>query len=479
VTARILRLNQIRTVFRQISEKPRQTSQFPAINTRLPRPFALSIALVLGLVLSGCAYAIVSGNTVNQTRANQVESGLERLRGLDFTSNVPIVVETRDQAEQILTREITRDHTDRELRIGGESGAMVGLYPPGMDLKAQTLKLLRDQIAGFYDAHGKRMVLVNSDTDLGFWNGAAEFVARRDIVGEMLLAHELTHALQDQHFHIEKMLDRVDDNDDRMLALKAVAEGDATLAGFGYVAGNLDAHTVDLVVSDLANLPQTFAAQSPNVPVGLSGPMLFQYSEGTRFVAEAYKRGGWAAVNALYRNPPQSSQQIMQPELYFDRPSPPAKIEINGYQNVLRGWTKADDDTYGEFLLQLILQRGIGKIPAASALVRQWHGDHMVVLSQGQKLTILWMIAFRNARSAEEFSEAYGDVLNNLRGEHDPHRIECRAGNVLIVIGEGAQQFAQLAPAIWQASIIQPAAPAPNNLPLHAADAAPGSAASS
>ncbi|MGH7917801.1 MAG: hypothetical protein ACREQE_10050, partial [Candidatus Binataceae bacterium] len=295
---------------------------------------------MFALVLSGCAYAIIHGDTVNQTRADQVASGLAHLRGLDFTTKVPIVVTTRDQAERILAAEITRDHSDRELQIGGESGTMVGLYPPGMKLKQETLKLLRNQIAGFYDAHDKRMVLVESGADLGFWNGAAELVTHRDVVGEMLLAHELTHALQDQHFHIEKMLDRVDNNDDHMLALKAVAEGDATLAGFGYAAGNLDPRTIDLVVSNLANLPQAFAAQSPNVPVGLSAPMLFQYSAGTRFVAEAYKRGGWAAVNALYHNPPQSSQQIMQPELYFDRPSPPAKIDLTGYQDVLRGWTK-------------------------------------------------------------------------------------------------------------------------------------------
>ncbi|MGH8011570.1 MAG: hypothetical protein ACREQ4_03585 [Candidatus Binataceae bacterium] len=432
--------------------------------------FGPYLGLAFALVLSGCAYAIVRGTTVNQTRADQVASGLERLRGLDFTSKVPIVVKTRDQAERILTAEIARDHSDRELQIGGESGAMVGLYPPGMDLKAQTLQLLRNQIAGFYDAHDKRMVLVQSSTDLGFWNGATEFVTHRDVVGQMLLAHELTHALQDQHFHIEKMLDHVDNNDDRTLALKAVAEGDATLAGFGYVAGNLDPSTIDLIVSNLANLPQAFAAQSPEVPVGLSAPMLFQYSAGTRFVAEAYRRGGWAAVNALYHNPPRSSQQIMQPELYFDRPSPPAKIDLSGYQDVLHGWTKADDDCYGEFLIKVILQRGMGKIPAVTGLVRNWDGDRMLVFSRGQKLTILWLIAFRDQRSAEEFSEAYGDVLNNLRGVHEPHRIDCHAAAVLVVIGDGAEQFATLAPAIWQASTITPMAPSKNKLPLHAAD---------
>ena len=73
-------------------------------------------------------------------------------------------------------------------------------------------------------------------------------MAQRDITGEMILAHELTHALQDQHFHLEHMMDAVKDNDDRDLALKALAEGDATLSGFGYVNGKLDNATINTIL---------------------------------------------------------------------------------------------------------------------------------------------------------------------------------------------------------------------------------------
>jgi len=406
------------------------------------------------IVLCGCAYALVHGGAVDSAKADQVKTGIQKLRQLNFKAPVPLVVKTRDEAERIMIGEIARDHSDEDLRIGGLTGAMTGLFPPGIDLKAETLKLLRSQIAGFYEPREKQMVLVEDKGALGFWNGAAQFVSRRDPAGEMLLAHELTHALQDQAFGIDAMLKRVKDNDDRSLALKSVAEGDATLAGFAYIAGGLTNTSVDTVVSKLANLPEAFNAEATDVPEGLSTPLLFQYSAGTRFVAEAWHRGGWAKVNALYANPPASTQQIMQPEFYFDHTSPPASINIAGYEDVLKGWKQVDDDTYGELLLGVILKRNLpARTPALSTL-SNWAGDRILVLEKGKALTLLWIIAFRNTASAAQFAAAYGGVLDHLRGENNPHRVEARSTTVLIVIGQGPGNLAQLASSLWRSSTV-------------------------
>jgi hypothetical protein len=405
-------------------------------------------------VLWGCAYALVDGTKINQREAAQVEQGIQKFRALDFTAPVPLVVKTRDEAEQIMIEEIERDHTDAQLRIGGRSGAMTGLYPPGMDLKAETLKLLRDQIAGFYDPERKQMVLVagvGGDTLTG---AATRFATHRDVLGEMLLAHELTHALQDQHFHIDSMLQRVKDSDDETLALKSVAEGDATIAGFGYAAGRLNDSTLDLMVSHLKDLPQTFAATSHGVPVGISTPLLFQYSDGVHFVAEAWKRGGWAAVDALYRHPPLSSQQIMQPALYFEHPSPPAHIGLAGYEPYLPAWNCVDDDTYGELLLKVILQRNLPADSAAANALARWAGDRMFTLQKGDALALLWIIAFHDEAAARDFARAYTTILDRLPGEPS-HRIVQHQSAVLVEIGGEPSQFDKIAEAVWRASTIQ------------------------
>jgi hypothetical protein len=409
---------------------------------------------IIAIAVCGSGYALVHHGAINQVEAAKIAHGVEQLRQLDFIAKVPLVFKTPDEAQQMMVAEIAREHSDEELRIGGASGAMTGLYPPGMDLKGETLKLLRSQIAGFYDSRDKQMVLVRGVLDIGFSDSHTKFASGGDIIGQMLLAHELTHALQDQHFHIEDMLQRVKNNDDVSLALKAVAEGDATLAGFGYVSGRLDKDSIGLLVSRLADLPNTFAAQSKDVPVGLSTPLLFQYSDGARFVGEAWRRGGWNAVDALYRNPPLSSQQIMDPALYFDHPSPPARIDLAGYARILKDWKKVDDDTYGELLLKIIFERNLPPHAPALKALPQWAGDRLITLQKNNALTLLWIIAFRDSAAAKAFAETYDSILGHLPRQHNAHHVETHSSAVLVAIGPAAEDFAQLAPAIWKASIL-------------------------
>ncbi len=419
---------------------------------RLWWPICAVTALI---VLRGCAYSLVSGKRVNSQQVAAVESGIQNFRQLRFKGPVPIVVKTPDEAESMMEADLMRDYTDDQLAADAVAGALTGLYPAGLDLKAASLKLLKNQVAGFYDPHGKEMVLVEGGADLGIWNTTAEFMIQRDVVGEMLLAHELTHALQDQNFDLEKSLDEVKDDDDRALALKSVAEGDATIAGFAYAAGRMDNSTADALANNLKQLPQALEAEAPDTPEGLRAPLVFQYTDGVRFVDEAYRRGGWPSVNALYRNPPQSSHQILHPALYFDSAGPAPRITIAGYDNIMRGWKKADDDTYGELLLRVILERNLGKQSSEVGLAARWIADRMIILQQGRDVNVIWMIAFSDEQTASHFTVVYETLLDRLLGDSTPHRIEPRSNAVLIVIGQGADYFDTLAPAIWNASTIE------------------------
>lgn len=413
------------------------------------------LPLVCALALAGCAYELVHNGAINQSRADEIQAGIQGIRGLSFKRPVPLALETRDQAEKTMIDDINRDYTDDQLRADGQAGALIGLFPAGIDLKAEMVRLLKSQVAGFYDPRSKRMIMVEGAANLGIWTDTAEFLLQRDLVGEMLLAHEYTHALQDQHFGLEAALDQIKNNDDRSLALKSVAEGDATLAGFAYVAGAMDASIADKVTSQLEDLPNAFAAETKNVPEGLSAPLIFQYSAGAKFVTYAFHRGGWRAVNALYRQPPQSSQQIMHPELYFDRPTPPDEIELAGYAGTLAGWTEVDDNCIGELLLQVIVQRNLGKHAPALALLDRWNGDRMLTMRKGPALTIVWMLSFSDDRSAEQFAALYTSLLDRLLGQTTAHRVDYRGNAVLVLIGESAYRFFELAPAVWAASTIR------------------------
>ena len=430
------------------------TSQATHFVRRLWWPVCAILAL---LILRGCAYSLLNGDRVNSEQAAKVEAGIQDLRQLRFKHPVPLVVKTPDEAEVMMEADLMRDNTDSQLEADAVAGALTGLYPAGMDLKAQSLKLRKSQVAGFYDPHGKEMVLVEGGDNIGFWNTATEFMIQRDIVGEMLLAHELTHALQDQNFDLESSLDRVKDDDDRAIALKSVAEGDATIAGFAYAVGRMDNTIADMLTDNLKNLPQALKAEAPDTPEGLSAPLLFQYSDGVRFVAEAYRRGGWSAVDALYRDPPLSSHQILHPELYFDKHAPTPRITIAGYDPIMSGWKVADTDTFGELLLHVILERNLGPQSNELGLAARWTADRIIILQQSRAVDVIWMLTFSDAQTASHFTVVYETLLDRLLGDATPHRIDTRSNAVLVVIGQGADYFDTLAPAIWNASTIQSA----------------------
>jgi hypothetical protein len=411
------------------------------------------VAISGALLFAGCAYSLINGGRINEPHAAEVEKGIQQIRQLNFKSHVPIVLKNPDQVEQMVLADLKRDYSDEQLEADGKAGSMLGLFPPGMDLKAETVKLLKSQIAGFYEPHDKEMVLVEGVQTTPFSDRIMEFMVQRDLVNDMLLAHELTHALQDQNFELQNKLDQLKNNGDAEIALKSVAEGDATIAGFAYVVGRMDNSVAQTLTVHLQDLPQTFTAQSKDTPEGLSIPLIFQYSEGVRFVSEAYRRGGWKGVDALYLKPPRSTQQIIDPSLYFDNFRAPIDVSVEGYQSVLAQWNKADEDTFGELSIQLILQLGYGEHATQIALAKQWAGDRLAILQRGSAVAVIWIIVFRDDESAHGFEDAYRAMLDRNRASV-PHRIERRGNAVLVLAGPIADQAATLDAAVWKGSTI-------------------------
>lgn len=409
----------------------------------------LTTALLLPALLAGC------GGALDLAAADNVKTGIQQTRHLNFIQDVPFVVKSPDEAQQMMLTKLARDNSDRELGIGGRAGAMTGLFPPGTDLKRDEFRLMREQVAGFYDPHDKVMVEVRGKSVLGGGLAGGDAFA-----SELLQAHELTHALQDQHFGLEQMLDRVKNNDDEEIAIHAVMEGDATLSGLGYVDGGLDEETEAQIVNHFSALPESFEPESSGTPLALSGPMMFQYSAGTRFVGEAWQRGGWAAVDDLYRDPPWSSQQIIDPALYFDHRAPHLKIALDGYQAALPGWKKVDDDTFGELLIRIILERNLPHHSPALLLPAAWTGDHMIALEHNNQIALLWMIVFRDEPSAREFAEAYKPVLDNLKDPDDHHWVQAQKNQVLVIIGP-LTDLDRLSAAVWKSSSVTTLGPPP------------------
>jgi hypothetical protein len=417
-------------------------------------------AALLALTFAGCAYAVVSGGRVNLQRAGQIYTDVQELRQLNFKTDVPLVLMEQAQANFVMEREFAGHHDQAELQRAAEVGELTGLYAAGTNLKSQTMRVLSSQVVAFYDPQDREVILVKGKSQPSLWARITRVFRRKNSTSDMLVAHELTHALQDQYFRVHTEIDRITDNDDRALALKSVVEGDATLVGYGYISGIIDSETIHALLTHLDDMPKILDKQSPDTPAALRDSLIFQYTDGTRFVGEVYQHGGWSAVNALYSKPPLSTRQIINPGLYFSHSSPPT-ITIGGWKRALRGWREVAENTYGELFLRVILTRGAGG-QAGAALARAWRGDRMAVLqNRGGATTVIWIVALSDYTSAAAFAQAYTGILERIAigGAPAPYHVERRGTAVLAIIGAGAAHSAELAPAVWSASVIGAAAP--------------------
>ncbi len=358
-------------------------------------------------------------------------SRLEHLRGLAFKKPVPVVAMQPEQFQQVFESNLMRDFSDERLRADGIAGSMVGLFPLQFDLKTQILNQAYRLFCSEYSDHLKEIVLIAHGWDeqepTGMIN-MSSVAFRSGFLGNQL-AYMLTIALQDQHYDLERRYENLKDEPDQLTAFDSVVAGDATLASVAYADGDLDSSMVNRLVSNLdgMNRLRNTWASDIGVPEGLSAPFSFAHTEGIKFVAEALRRGGWPAVDALYNHPPVSTQQIINPQLYFDQYRSPVNIQLAGYQKILPSATVIHTDTYGELLLRVILRRNLGESSTESdALAQQWAGDRMAILQQGDSTTVLWMLAFSDSSSATRFAAIYAPLLDRLHGGTKAHRVDYR-----------------------------------------------------
>ena len=238
----------------------------------------------------------------------------------------------------------------------------LGLLDKSVDLAKAEKGLLSDAVAGFYDPKKKDLVVRGADP-------SSPYV-------RVVLAHELTHADQDQHFGLDRpALDKRDDEASQ--AFTALLEGDAVRIQQAY----LDS----LPAKDRAKARVEEGSQagsiSPDVPPVLLDTLSFPYTFGVEFVKAVVKAGGQARLDAAFANPPSTSEQILHPELFLagQGPMPVADPAADG--------KVIDHGVVGEFGLLLMFLDA--KQPLSQAVAARaaggWGGDRYVAWDKGDQ----------------------------------------------------------------------------------------------
>ena len=345
------------------------------------------------------------------------EQLLPGLRKLPFKTEVKRDVTEREKLQEVLIKEIDEEMTPGEFRANELGMKALGLLPAATDLKSVMVNVYSEEIAAFYDTKTKTMHLIKEPEAKK--QEKPSFFAR--LLGKTggfdkdenktVIAHELTHALADQNFDLDRMQKAIKHDDDRDLALSALIEGEATLAMIGAQMEDWDGSKVSKVPAD--RLDRVFGLMTPlmplaggkalrEAPVILSETMIFPYLRGMVFCARLANDGGWDALNDAYRKPPLSTEQILHPEKYRAKPDAPTAIDL-GTLEPGEGWKELARNNVGEMQAAVLLRRHGGKAAAAG-----WDGDRYAVFEgPGGKLGLVWFSTWDSEKDAREFARGY------------------------------------------------------------------------
>lgn len=248
---------------------------------------------------------------------------VEQIRGLRFTAPIHTIELDRHDLPAYLRQQFTKTlpYSTEEWAEVLRALRLVDEGTSAEPVIASLMALYESQVLAYYDPPSKTFYTVKQLPD------ALKDSPMAGALDAGVAVHELTHALQDQHFHIGEKDLALRDDADASLAYHAVLEGEATLVMMAYMAGQNGGSLDDLVNNDLLTAALSSAA-SQTLPV--NGPkyfvemLKFPYIDGLRFVIDAYRRGGWKELDRLYANPPRSTREILHPDEYFQHRFVPA-----------------------------------------------------------------------------------------------------------------------------------------------------------
>ncbi len=394
---------------------------------RLPR-LALPVVLAAACA-AGCIHPrIIEDGRANQPAVDDVMRDVARQRELRFQRDVPIVI---TQGEQ-LGAELKAWYDAHKAQTAIEDAFYhrLGVLPPDASLSTTYTRFYVSFVGGIYDPRqGGKMILVE---DYALWAKIQQDIighlTGKDWAYELFLAHELVHALQDQHFGLDEMVgdgDAAPVDADTALARKTLLESEAATLGMAHFFGmdlrgpfERQAFFLYLRFNNLLNGP-LLAAIAGRTPSFFTKQTFGQYELGLDRIQHLLDRGGWDEVSRSYlRAPgdplglPQSTEQLLHKEKIggdaYDPPvriaqlaTPPASI---GATRVLRS------NVFGELLWRLYLEGYTDGFTAARAAAG-WGGDRYDLVETPAGDVLCWRTTWDTAADARELADAYQDVV--------------------------------------------------------------------
>jgi len=391
--------------------------------------------------------SVDTGDGVNATErraiVNRAMARVERIRGLEFRETVSVRVVSKEGYRGTAGGE---NHSADFRRFDNAKFEALFLIGEDEDSLASQESTIAQAVRGYYDSANGSIVIVAETSDGGD--------ATTALPDETTLAHELVHALQDQHYDLSSYERRTREEYN---ANNGLIEGDASRVDQEYRSrcgeddGDWDCYLPESDGDGGSEDPEDFN-------LGVYILEFFPYSDGPGFVAYHEERGGRERVDDLYADPPASTEQVIYPEKYGE--DEPVSVDLedrtrDGWERVrLPDRDRPDHAVLGQSALassfgytafdeynnasvisaeQFLNLTPLGTVDSSDPFiysvgyVRGWEGDRMHVYSRGDETASVWKTVWESEVEAKRFARGYRRLLGHWGGTHvkdDVWRIE-------------------------------------------------------
>ena len=351
---------------------------------------------------------------------------VEKVRGVPFRGTVPSALLPEKDLAKILGKKLVEDLPVPFPRYAA-SLAAVGFLDPEAGLEEKLTKLYARQVAGFYDPDVKKFFIVPERTTEAAAVAPALGLSAGTLLEDALLAHELTHALQDRRLDLVPRMKALKDSSDALLALEAFLEGEATVVMMDALLVRLPPEAKELFGADtLSNMLSGLAAGTTNVEGAEGVPdffvkeMLFPYVSGTAWIEARRAEGaGWTSIDANYKTPPATTAEILHPERTGRRAvlapgDGPTAADLPPGMKILYA------DAFGEWMLGTLLERA--GAPDPKALAAEWQDDRILffepkrVEGEARPVGFVWRIRAASPDAARRLAAALAPLYERPDG---------------------------------------------------------------
>jgi hypothetical protein len=301
-----------------------------------------------------------------------------------------------------ISRMLQSGNTPHEIGISKTESTLAGEVPPATNLEHILTSSLPTEVVGLYDRHSKQLFVKNTGQALG--------------IDRWTIAHEYTHALQDQHFGLTRLEPDQSHwklhNSDEELAVHSLVEGDAVDVQYAYLERYYSPSERQALYQQQQSTP------SPVVPRTIQEQFDFPYTTGPNYVNYLLQQGGYGAVNRAFRHPPTTTYQLMFP----GNSNYVRHLKITSVLGDFRNWAIVDDDVNGAFGYQQLVEQFVSP-GLANRLASLWRGDRYLLIHRGGRYAMYMRSVYANGAAAQEAGNIIRlslakrfDGLHNLHG---------------------------------------------------------------